>query len=682
MDSDAPRNAAFVSCDIVAHGEDTDHARQFNRIKGLNACIAAVCGERFGADVIWLSGGDGGHVALFCHDKCQLALELICRLYAWARQSVLESDKDNIQLRLTAHYGPVSIVSGADGRNDLVGDGINVCGALLKFGRPGAVLVTAAFRDLCEAMRQLDGWAFAALTFHREQHVYLKHGRAAVLIPLSLPDMIDPPEHLRIHPEKSLMQSALRRDPPGYWSAIYHCKRLLQVDSRDADALEVLESIGPSALLLGTEAHPLLSPLKRESLKDLIRVCPLVEREDGEMICAQDDPGDAMFIILKGEIGVVSFNAPIDNAGHTAPVDISFGAGQIVGELALALNRNRTAGLQAIGPTAFLSINFDALRVLFDTNGHNQRLQRAFNEFLLERSLRFLCQNCAYLAQAPEAPLHGLSKPWEVLAEDAERMALSWSEVDAQLRSTERFSSPGVYILAGGDVTETSRDANVVKRLQAADLPIAFVDLPNTLVSHPHAFQVDPDSGSSNVIMVRISDRSLRAFGPAVYGKMLDALKRQVASQFVFDAFISYAHQDTQMADTWRAAMEAAGLRVYMGRPEAMRKFKNEIELALAESLVMVPFVSDRAVGADGQAGWVQREIAFRRTLFDEDHCNILPIELTRGLASVFADGFSAVTPSGDGRREMEQVIATVRAVRAGERPPPYATRRNELRRI
>jgi len=107
-----------------------------------------------------------------------------------------------------------------------------------------------------------------------------------------------------------------------------------------------------------------------------------------------------------------------------------------------------------------------------------------------------------------------------------------------------------------------------------------------------------------------------------------------------------------------------------------MRKFKKEIELALAESLVMVPFVSDRAAGPDGQKGWVQREIEYRKTLFDEDHCNILPIELTPGLAAVFADGFSALAVSGDGLKDIGVVIDAVRAVKSGAKAPPFATRR------
>ena len=123
-------------------------------------------------------------------------------------------------------------------------------------------------------------------------------------------------------------------------------------------------------------------------------------------------------------------------------------------------------------------------------------------------------------------------------------------------------------------------------------------------------------------------------------------------------------------------------MRVYMGRPDAMRKFKREIELALAESLIMVPFVSDRAPRADGQRGWVQREIEYRKTLFDEDHCNILPIELTRGLAAVFADGFSALSVTGDGLDQIGAVVAAVEAVRSGAKAPPFATRREAELRI
>jgi hypothetical protein len=231
-------------------------------------------------------------------------------------------------------------------------------------------------------------------------------------------------------------------------------------------------------------------------------------------------------------------------------------------------------------------------------------------------------------------------------------------------------------------VTEASQSEAVAKHLDPHDLPLAFVDLPNAVASHNHVYQVDQAAGSSVVSIVRISERALRSFGPTVYSRLVEAVKRQLASQFVFDAFISYSNRDEHIAVVWREAMERAGLRVYMSRPEAMRKFKNEIELALAESLVMVPFVSDRAVGPEGQEGWVQREIKYRKTLFDEDHCNILPIELTRGLSEAFADGFSAITISGSGEDAVAQAIDAIASVRRGERPPPFSAHRRDRARI
>ena len=431
----------------------------------------------------------------------------------------------------------------------------------------------------------------------------------------------------------------------------------------------------------GFEAHPLLSALNRQSLQDLIRAAQLVEREDGETICAQNDPGDAMFIVLKGGIGVAAQPAA-EGPSAVAPPSIRFGEGQIVGELALALNRRRTATLQAIGPTAFLSINYDILRGLMTEGPQAGRLQRVFSDFLLERSLRFLCQSCSYLAKGADAPLAGLSDPWETIAGDAEQFKLNWEQASAKLASEDRYAAPGVYILAGGALVEATQDQVVPKKLDATDLPLVCVNLPGTFVSTSHAFHIDPEAGGSVVNVVRISDRSLRAFGPAVFARLVEQLKRRLADQFAFDVFISYSHRDEAVAGAWRTALEQAGLRVYMSRPDAMRKFKKEIELALAESLVMMPFVSDRAAGPDGQKGWVQREIEYRKTLFDEDHCNILPIELTRGLAELFADGFSALAVTGDGLADVDVVVDAVRAVKTGAKAPPFATRREAGLRI
>lgn len=685
METEAPTNAIFVSCDIVGHGETGDHTAQLARIRELNACIRNVCRDHFKAGAIWASGGDGGHMAFLDAVHAPVAIHLLEALFAWAHDRPGAPAEQIPRLRLTAHYGPVSVIEGADGRKELVGDGINTCGSLLRFAEPETVLATAQFRDFIGARSSADDAILDRVKFGAERRIYLKHGRSILVMPLSVEGSFSSPPDGATHSERMSLQRALAAGDS--WSVIYHAKRLLQVNSSDSDAIAALQALTPSQLVVGgagsarMEAHPLLSQMNRQAVHDLVRGAQLVERDQGELICAQDDTGDAMFIIVQGNIGVAVAETSASGGQAPAPLDISFGPGQVVGELALALNRRRTATLQAIGQTAFLSISYATLRGLFEARAANPRLQRAFNEFLLDRSLRFLCTNCGYLAKGKDAPLAGLSQPWEAVAEDSDYMNFDWRDSEADLASSERFGVPGLYILAGGRLIEATQNDVVPKRLDAEKLPIVYVDLPNTLVGTIHPFQIDPDGGTT-VNIVRISERSLKAFGPAVYAKLVAAIKYQLAQQFVYDVFISYTHRDEHIVVNWRAAMEQAGLSVYMSRPDPMRKFKPEIELALAESLVMLPFVSDRATGSDGEAGWVQREIEYRKTLFDEDHCNILPIELTPGLSGKFADGFSAIAVSGDGSRAIAEAIGAIREVRQGRRAPPFSARRPQRQRI
>jgi hypothetical protein len=685
MRIETPTNAIFVSCDIVGHGESGDQKEQLARVGGLNDCIRRVCGDYFDASAIWASGGDGGHMAFLGATNAPVAIKLLDALFTWARGGVSPTAAPKVKLRLTAHYGPVSVIEGADGRSQLVGDGINACGSLLKFGEPETVLVTAQFRDFIGDPRSAEDPLVQRVKFGPERRIYLKHGRATTVMPFSLDGSFALRTDDLERSDRMLLRRALQAGES--WTAIYHAKRLLQVDSSDSDAIEALQALTPAQLVVSgsesrrLEAHPLLSQMNRQSVHDLVSGAQLVERDDGELICAQGDTGDAMFIIVKGKIGVAVVESPSAGGPALKPLDASFAAGQIVGELALALNRRRTATLQAIGQTAFLSISYATLRGLLEVKPTNTRLQRAFNEFLLDRSLRFLCSHCDYLAKGEDAPLAGVVQPWESMVEDSEHKNFDWRDAEAHLTSTKRFALPGLYILAGGRLIEATQGDVVDKHLDAQNLPIAFVDLPNTLVSNNHPFHIDPASGAT-VNLIRISDRALRSFGPTIYAKLVTAIRRQLAQQFIYDVFISYSHHDEHIAVTWRAAMERAGLRVYMSQPDALRKFKQEIELALAESLVMAPFVSDRATGADGQPGWVQREIEYRKTLFHEDHCNILPIELTNGLSKTFADGFSAISISGDGSRGIAEAIDAVRAVRQGKRPPPFAVKRENQQRI
>ena len=683
METDTPVDAILVSCDLVGHGADTDHRRQVARIEALNGCIRRVCSPYFAGDVIWASGGDGGHVAFLSDRHTEAAILLIQELFLWANANSSRHDDRNFDLRLTAHYGPVSVLEGADFRRELAGDGINLCGSLLKFGTPGAVVATSAFCDFVSRQRQIGGELVRKVTFAGNRVVYLKHHRANTVAYLSLDGVFSSAVPEISNTVRKSLQTAL--ETGNFWAVIYHAKRLLQIVSQDLDAVNALHMISPTQLAVKgsggqrIEAHPLFSQMNRQSMQDLVLNAHLVERDDGETICMKDDAGDTMFIVLKGQIGVVLNAQNASSPAHaTTPFDLSFSEGTIVGELALALNRHRTATLQAIGPTAMLSINYNTLQSLLNANPKNLRLERAFSEFLLDRVLSFVCSNCDYLAKSDSAPFAGVEQPWERMVWDSELVSAGWTDADLVFKTGDKFKTPGLYILAGGRLKEATQNDAVNKTLDAADLPIVYANLEGSVVGHYHKLTIDMSPSSSPVKIVCIHDRALKSFGPLVYSKIVEATKRQLASQFVFDVFISYSHRDERIANIWREAMEKSGLRVYMSRPEAMRRFKNEIELALAESLVMVPFVSERAAGPDGQAGWVQREIGYRKTLFDEAHCNILPIELTKGFAASFADGFSAITVAGDGLDSIAEAIEAIRAVTSGRLAPPFASKYEE----
>src|SRR5262245_35834595 len=109
--------ACIVSCDIVGHGSEPDHQRHRQRIRGINECVRTPI-ELYGEErVIWASGGDGGHVVFVDDVLLPDAIKLAVELEKWSR-------REGVALRLTMHRGPISSFEGADGRAQLVGEGI------------------------------------------------------------------------------------------------------------------------------------------------------------------------------------------------------------------------------------------------------------------------------------------------------------------------------------------------------------------------------------------------------------------------------------------------------------------------------------------------------------------------------------------------------------------------------
>lgn len=652
-----PLDGTIVSCDIVGHGFEPDHSRQIDRIEGLNAEIRRSLRRYTPETVVWASGGDGGHVAFLIDEALPEAIELVRRLRNWAaRESVL--------LRITCHRGLLSSIEGADGRVQLVGEGINLCGSLVNFGAPGRIVVTSQFRDYVNSRREAQA-SLPAMRFEDERVVYLKHFAARTLCLLAFAD--DPEDTWEVErSDHRQLQEALRVGNP--WQIIYHMKRLLQVDSADPNARNALNDIQPRSLTHGRErtAHPLLGVLSRLAFARLLRAAELVERDDGDIICQRNDTGDSMFIVLKGQIGVVT----------RPPSDIRIAEGGIVGELALALNRPRTATLQAVGPTALLALNYDSLTELLQHEGPESRLATSFKHFLDERIVEHLCRHSPYLQlDYSDEEKASDAEPWDRMVDGATRIVIEPTQAQrVSFGVTPGLDENGLYILASGNLVEISESRSVPKELSGMRFDILFAHIPGAIVSVNHEFRLDTRKPENRVTIIRISDTALVEYAGDQFPKIVDCIRKRLASQMVFDAFVSYADENADLATRWKEAMVKAKLSVYMNTPSAMTRFEPEIDLALAESRVLVPVISRASLKSD----WVQREIEKRKMIFEELHANILPIETEHRLAERMAVGFTPILAgkrdSEEERAAMQSAIETIRDVALGKREPPFST--------
>lgn len=131
--------ASIVSCDIVGHGTVSEH-RQYSNITTINAFVRKTIDQYGMKQVVWASGGDGGHTA-FIDDA------LVDATLRFARALVEWSVRDAVPLRIAVHRGKVALLEGADGRVQLAGTTMNLCGSVVNFGRPGAVIATKDFVD-------------------------------------------------------------------------------------------------------------------------------------------------------------------------------------------------------------------------------------------------------------------------------------------------------------------------------------------------------------------------------------------------------------------------------------------------------------------------------------------------------------------------------------------------------
>jgi CRP-like cAMP-binding protein len=506
------QNFAFVSCDIIGHSAEPDLGLQIERISGINEIIDQSLSERGSRSVIWASGGDGGHVAFANPGETQAPLQLISRLRGWSRRA-------GVRLRIVANCGEAHQLEGAGGTIQLVGPGINLAGRLLEHGDQDRVVVTKQFAEMVE-VTQAPGAVFSGA-----RSLVVKYFAPQEAVLLSIEGEFESRWNDQALDDSCLLEVSVRDQRS--WDVIYHSRRLMELDGHDHDAIEALLTLAEGGLTyedgVSGEArqNPLLGPMDTYSRVDFIRSAQLVERDKGEILCRYQDNGDTMFVILRGEIAVLPSDTARQLRGlQDALPHIRIGKGAIVGELAFALRRKRTATLQCCARTTLLSFSPQAVEMISDKSPAGATIRKAMDRFVKLRILEHLCNNTSYLVgRTRQGPLKNIREPWTLLAEKTTIIQFSAVNEQPISRQEREFRGRGLYILVSGEARSRSHPN---RRLFGTDLPIVFADFAGDLQSDPESYDVILDA-----TIVRIAPEAfVNTFIPApAFKSVLQAIR-------------------------------------------------------------------------------------------------------------------------------------------------------------
>jgi hypothetical protein len=652
---------AIVSCDIVGHSAVSDHQRQVSRVAAINAIIADTIADLGARAAIWASGGDGGHLVLRGEKWHAPALDLIARLRAW-------SARESVPLRVTAHIGPVTDLVGADGRTQLVGDGINVAGWLLTRGAAAGVVASKPFRDAVLGMAHPPD-----LSFHDERSLRDKAGGHQRLYLMSMPD--DPSGwDLPTETDRHLLNTAAQRGDG--WETLHRIKRIMQVTDAGAVRnlwrrlnLHQLTRLLPDSASVSSQ---FLDKLGMPALREVVQVGHLVERRYNEYICRHGDGGDTMFLILRGQVGVY---LPAQDTAAEAPARPAFvhQEGEMVGELAFALSRSRTADLVALTDTTLLAFSYQDIA----TRLRPEALNRV-RDFMTSRALEHVSQHVPFLlGPDKDGPLANGEEGWEeslaLLAEHCQLIQLATARGRLDLDDVTAESPTarnGIHLLASGELhTLGSDDGTSQQRthlhLSGETFPLLWIRMPDVAVLPPRSFVVDREP----IKILYLDSRGWSRLEPRVRSEIYAAIHRAARTCFEYDAFISYNSGDAEAARRWATALEEAGLRVFRDEPSRGAEFPPRLWRAMRQSRALVPLISPHVMVRDDRENWVRREIDAHRHYFDE--CRIYPVILPGGKHEPIVSGFRPIEITGDEPAAIAELVRELTALRDGVTTPP-----------
>lgn len=571
-------NYAFVSCDLIAHSAEPSLAVQAERVTSINRIVAEILQLDSAGEIIWASGGDGGHVAFPIDSDLTVAVRLIVALRNWSIQA-------KANLRIIAAVGPAQSLEGADGRIQLVGHGINLAGRLLPFGAQSRVVVTREFARAAEKVET------APFRVHNSRIIEPRNFAWQEVHLLSVHNQFESTWE-DIPSDRMLLDDALNAGSG--LEVIYRARRLLEMSPTETAALEALRVLGLKRFRIGADDCFLNDlALDEQFGPDFLRAGSLIERRSGETICEYGDSGDTMFLVLRGRIAVFLRDSNTGTASLAEqPVSI-MQPGELTGELAFALRRNRTATLRCVDDSTLLGFSYtELIKVVGDS-----AVRKHFIETLDRKILRRILENVWNTAPCFKTlePDQKASSAWLRLLPNSEVVATPWSR--RTCRSDEYMTERrGLCILVSGAVRCG------IEVLESSSYPVLFAGFGplSEYVSAEYELLED-------VKILAIREEGLFSLGRFTYERIRQSAweilkKRPVAPRTSercrrpnkHHVFLSYCHDDFEEVSKLRQSLLAAGESVWWDKeilPGA--DWKLAIRTAMKGSYAVVLCVSD-----------------------------------------------------------------------------------------
>lgn len=177
---------------------------------------------------------------------------------------------------------------------------------------------------------------------------------------------------------------------------------------------------------------PMFSNLTPESLLRLLSGARLLELPRGQILFRQGEPGDAMYVVADGKVGVFVEGSP--------PVQLStLGEGAVIGEIAVITRQPRGATVAAVEDARLISI--DRALVAEVVRGEPRALQHILG-FVTQRLLDKVLRSSPLFRTLPRPEARALIRRFRLLEVEPKASLL-----------VEGTQAAGLYVVAAGQLS-------------------------------------------------------------------------------------------------------------------------------------------------------------------------------------------------------------------------------------